>query len=244
MNGLKKPWIHILIIYVVFRTISVFGQSVEKQFTEKKVVVTSSQNNIEVVLDDETVGVTPLRKTFFTESDTLLLQFKKEGYLTQTYLLDYSTRLEHEFKVDLMRGSKNKKVAVISSTLIPGSGQFYTGRYMSGFIIASLTFGSLYGSMNANKTYTDAKNDYLKAKDNYEKNLSVTSFAPLYEEMQKTYDIMEEKYKTRRIFYSVTAVFWLYNIVDSYLFFPKQKTIYLSLQAYPECIRITCNLNI
>ena len=244
MNGLKKPGVFVLFLLVIFIYVPVLGQSEEKQFKEKKVVVTSAQNNVDVVVDNEIVGKTPLRKTFFTESDTLLIQFKKEGYLTQSYLLDYSKRMEHEFKVDLMKGTKNKKIAVISSTLIPGSGQFYTGRYLSGFILASLTFGSLYGSIKSDKTYTDAKNDYLEAKENYEKNLSVPSFAPLYEEMQKTYDTMEEKYNTRRIFYSVTAVFWFYNIIDSYLFFPKQKTIYLSLQAYPECFRISCNFNI
>jgi hypothetical protein len=164
--------------------------------------------------------------------------------LTQSYFLDYSKRSEHKFKVDLLKGSKNKKVAVISSTLIPGSGQFYTGRYLSGFILASLTLGSLYGSMKANRTYTDAKNDYLEAKENYEKSISAPSLASLYEKMQKTYDVMEEKYNTQRIFYSVTAVLWLYNIVDSYIFFPRQKTIYLSLQIYPDYSRISFNLNI
>ena len=244
MNGSKKTCILVPILLIIFNYISLFGQSEERQYEEKKVVVTSTQNNVEVVVDDEIIGKTPLRKTFFTQSDTLRMQFKKEGYLTKSYLLDFSRRTEHEFKVKLMKGPKNKQVAVISSVIIPGSGQFYTGRYLSGFILVSLTFGSLYGSLNANKTYTDAKNDYLNAQENYEKNLNVANFAPLYEEMQKTYDTMEEKYNTRRIFYSITAALWLYNIVDSYIFFPKQKTIYLSLQSNPEYSRISVNINL
>jgi len=214
------------------------------QYSNKTVVITSSISNIDVIVDGEVIGKTPFRKTFFTDSDTLLLQVAKEGYLTKDYILDFSNRTEHTIRVKLTKGPKSRKTAVTLSTIIPGSGQIYSGRFLSGFALGGLTFGALMVSIKTQQSYTSAKNEYLDAKQNYEENLFLSSFSSLYLEMQSKYSTMEDKYRKKNIFFALTAVVWAYNIADCHIRFPGEKNVYLSFITGNNYSRISLTIKL
>lgn len=122
---------------------------------------------------------------------------------------------------------KNRLLSSIYSSVLPGSGQIYAGQMLKGVIIGVGTVGSLAATFYLKDQYKQNKEQYFDDKEIYEMNIDRDKMDQYYGTMIDSYDKMESSYNTMRITAGITVAVWVYNIIDSYIFFPDQSGVRL-----------------
>jgi hypothetical protein len=118
----------------------------------------------------------------------------------------------------------NKNTALIYSTVLPGSGQFYAGQRVKGIALGTATLTGLLISLSLNSSYLDKNDTYQVQKTAYDSNTDLGKMDELYAGMVDSYDVMKDAHQKMQISAALTAAIWLYNIADIYFFFPKRET--------------------
>ncbi len=138
------------------------------------------------------------------------IQAKKDGYENASLTVNLFGDKNH--KVTIYLSKKTRLKAAMRSTLLPGWGQFYgQGKIKSLVVIMGQTALGIKTFISVKK-YRNKKNDYQLAIDEFNGAVGL-------EEVQKALKEAEDamNFKTSMIY--VTAGFWLYNILDSMVFF-------------------------
>lgn len=221
---MKKALLFSIFCNLFFGTQLLFAQ----QPVSKKLVVTAYPLHSDVYLNNVLIGQTPFNQMIEITSDTMIVTIKSAGFLSETYYLDFRNRDEFRFHANLHVGYKSKKRAMLYSAIVPGSGQFYSERFFSGIFIGTACLVSVASTLFSRKLYRDAKQEYLDSKLSYNNNLELKLYEPLYAQMVKNYDDLKNKQQYYNILTAVTGTLWAYNFLDSFLFFPKEKRVYLS----------------
>jgi TM2 domain-containing membrane protein YozV len=144
------------------------------------------------------------------------------------------------YTISINLSPKSRTSATLYSTLLPGSGQIYSGRTTQGILLGAASLGGLAVTFALNSSYQDKRNQYLDNKQAYEDNTDPDRMTDLYNSMLSSYDNMESTYNSARVAGILTTVIWVYNIVDTYIFFPKQSGV--QLDAYSDGDRALLSL--
>jgi len=197
-------------------------------------------NNAEVNIDGKRVGKLPLRdlKMNFGEYN---LKVSKPGFYK--YEKNIILNKEQPYNFNIKLDPKSKGIATLLSAFIPGSGQFYSDREMTGIILGAASIGAAISGFYLHNQYKDKKDLYFVNKDNYEQNIDLTRMTSLYSTLKDSHKGMEDTYNTSRIILGIAATIWIYNIVDSYIFFPKQGTINTNVSANENSGNLSININ-
>jgi len=137
---------------------------------------------------------------------------------------------------------KSKNSALLYSAVLPGSGQYYSGSKTKGIVIGALVLGSSAAGIVSYLDYLDNRDLYVQDKADYENNTDLAQMQSLRSKMSKSYKSAEDAQKTSQILLGVTAALWIYNIIDSYLFFPDQSGIKISENNNKDTFGMSLNM--
>ena len=138
------------------------------------------------------------------------IQVKKDGYEGASRTVNFLG--DKHPKITFYLSKKTRLKAAMRSTLLPGWGQFYgQGKIKGLVVIMGQTVLGIKTFLSVKK-YRNKKNDYQLAINEFNRTVEL-------EEVQKALKEAEDamNFKTTMIY--VTAGFWLYNILDSMVFF-------------------------
>lgn len=180
--------------------------------------VSGSPQTAEIYWDDNKIGQIPLKR-FKAEYGTHHLNIERAGY--HPLEKDIIVQQEQMILNDINLLPKSRAFAFFSSTIIPGSGQFYAGEKSKGFLLGLLTFGGAAYSYFSYQNYLNLKNDYLNSKDKYLANVDSGIMDDLRNDMNSKWDGYKKARDIRNISIAATAVLWAYNIFDAIVFFPQ-----------------------
>ena len=116
----------------------------------------------------------------------------------------------------------SERRAVLYSTLFPGAGQVYSDRDLTGIILGAATLGGIITSFVLNSKYKDEKGTFIENKDAYENNIELSKMSTQYNDLKDSHSKMKRTNDLSKVIISLTSILFIYNILDSYLFFPDQ----------------------
>ena len=139
------------------------------------------------------------------------IQVKKDGYEGASRTVNFLG--DKNPKITFYLSKKTRLKAAMRSTLLPGWGQFYgQGKIKGLVVIMGQTVLGIKTFLSVKK-YSDKKNDYQLAINEFNRTVELAEIQKALKEEAE--DAMN--FKTTMIY--VTAGFWLYNILDSMVFF-------------------------
>jgi hypothetical protein len=192
---------------------------------QAKLKIDGQPLNALVKINDTERGALPL-DTMTMKYGIYDLHISKPGF----YAYDERISIDktEPYSLDIKLKPKSKYSGLLYSTLLPGSGQIYSGRTMQGFILGGAAITGLTVSIVLHSDYKNKRDQYMADKEVYDKNTDLGIMNELFNKMQNSYDPMEKAYDSSRIVMGITLAVWLYNMVDVILFFPGQEGLYLS----------------
>jgi len=138
------------------------------------------------------------------------IQVKKDGYEGASRTVNFFG--DKNPKITFYLSKKTRLKAAMRSTLLPGWGQFYgQGKIKGLVVIMGQTVLGIKTFLSVKK-YRNKKNDYQLALDEFNRTVGL-------EEVQKALKEAEDAMNFKSTMIYVTAGFWLYNILDSMIFF-------------------------
>jgi hypothetical protein len=125
---------------------------------------------------------------------------------------------------------KTRLKAAGRSLLIPGWGQAYGGSKFHAVLISSIQMGLGIVSLRAQMDYTDEQEDLDLALDNFRLSNSLEDLIAYQSAFRDTKDA----YDWRNRVLLVTAGFWLYNVLDSMIFFSARSSVSIKSSAISQ----------
>ncbi|MBD3232878.1 MAG: PEGA domain-containing protein [candidate division Zixibacteria bacterium] len=181
--------------------------------------IISTPRNVAVTLDGEnrisTVAPCLLRSSI---SGYHKVKASKPGYENWESRILIQPDQESVLNIELKPKTRFK--SMIRSTIIPGWGQFYSGRKLKGAILGIATVGCAAVTLAVLEDYNNKDHDYRVARGIF---LNAGSVERKEELLPTLNDRREEAYDAEtalRTLTIITAGLWAYNIIDSALFFP------------------------
>ncbi len=110
---------------------------------------------------------------------------------------------------------KTRAKAALRSMLFPGWGQIYGDNKFRGIIISTAQLALGLKTLLANNDYKDAQDELDRALYDFDNNSSMFAF----QEVQNKEKDAEKAYNFRNTMIILTASFWIYNVLDSIIFF-------------------------
>ena len=101
------------------------------------------------------------------------------------------------------------------SLIFPGWGQLYSGDKVRGVILGTASISLIDWTLFAQNDYNTSKNALDRAVENFNRNMDEESFQNVQTKLGKAQD----DYDFRKTMLLVTASFWAYNFLDSFIFF-------------------------
>jgi hypothetical protein len=205
---------------------------------ESQLSIQGTPSNAQVFINGNTAGLLPLqnKKILYGLYD---ISVRKTGYFSyeKSVLIDKS----EPFLLSVGLKPKSKYSALLYSTLLPGSGQIYSGRSTMGIIVGSAAIGSAIATLLFNSNYDDKKDIYMAHKTAYDTNTDLGKMASLYKTSQDSYTEMEDAQSISNIVFGITAVIWLYNMADALFFFPDLSKIDLQAETQANGSKLILN---
>jgi len=137
----------------------------------------------------------------------------KEGYESVKRNVDFVGSSESNLFIKL--SPKTRFKAACRSSFVPGWGQLYGGNNVRGIIITTFQIALGVGTLVAIHDYNNAHDDFERALDNFNMNMSSGAYREFQNELKNT----EKAYNFRNTMLITTFGFWAYNILDSIIFF-------------------------
>lgn len=170
----------------------------------------------EVVIDGELRGILPLSAPLeLPHGQMLILEVRRNGFIAheqQVWLPDPETEMVIE--VDLL--TLSRRTAVVSSTLLAGTGQFYQGRRTAGWIQLGLQLGA-WGSVVAGElVFKDRRDEFLGLDQQYKDALAPSEIARLREERDLAWNEMQDARTWRNLSIGAVVAIAAYSAFDAW----------------------------
>lgn len=137
----------------------------------------------------------------------------KEGYESETTYIDILGDKESQILIRLSPKSRFK--SAVRSLAFPGWGQIYSGDKVRGVIISTIQIALGIRTLFAINDYNDSKDALNRALAQFERNKDEDSFQNVQEKLIQA----QNDFDFRKTMFIVTAGFWIYNVIDSIVFF-------------------------
>lgn len=153
---------------------------------------------------------------------TYRVKAEKFGYETWESYLTLTPNQPSSLKITL--SPKTRVKASLRSLILPGWGQFYSGRKGWGYFFAlgSLTLAS--GFVLADLHYSNQYDDFVDVRNEFD---NASTFEQKIALKQKMDDKQREAYDAqnlRNTALGIAVAFWAYNVVDNMVFFPSPES--------------------
>lgn len=184
---------------------------------ESSLTIRGIPRQANIYIDGNVAGLLPLenKKILYGLYD---IAVSKPGFYS--YNKNILIEKSEPYTIDIRLEAKSKYSALLYSTLLPGSGQVYSGRTTQGIILGTAALGAAVTTLIFYGDYLDKKDTYSANKNAYDTNTDLGDMESLYATMQNSYSEMEDSNSRAKIMFGVTAAVWIYNMVDAVLFFP------------------------
>ncbi|MFQ5639890.1 MAG: DUF5683 domain-containing protein [bacterium] len=156
----------------------------------------------------------------------------KEGYESVTTDVHFVGGKEKSLLIKLSPRTRFK--AAYRSLFFPGWGQVYGGHKVRGVLINTLQIALGIRTLIAVNDYYREQDDFERAQDRFDRNMTEASFQDLQNELEDA----EDAYNLRNTMLIITASFWAYNILDSIIFF-SPKSSQIEIKTVPRTDRFT-----
>lgn len=160
------------------------------------------------------VGRTPFLVPYPLEG-RYKIKATKEGYESETSHINFFGNSESSIFIKLKPRTRIK--AAMRSLVFPGWGQLYSGGKVRGAILGAASIGLIGWTLFAHNDYNTSQNAFDRALENFNKQ-EIKS-----EESSRNVDNKlaeaQDDYDFRKTMLLVTASFWAYNLIDSFIFF-------------------------
>jgi hypothetical protein len=194
---------------------------------ESTLSVLGSPKNAEIAVDDSSLGYLPMQKAKILYG-AHKVTVAKPGFFT--FRKDILISSHDPYLLNITLEAKSKYSALLYSTLLPGSGQIYSGRTTTGIILGASTLGCATVSLLFTSDYNDKNDQYMIDKKAYDNNTDLGKMDALYKTTQDSYSEMEDAHQRAQIMWGLTIAVWFYNMADAVFFFPGQNSPDLSAE--------------
>ena len=193
----------------------------QAQETDKKLLIIRSDPPGAMLYfegENSFVGVAPFRLRPSMIGNYQIIAIKP-GYEKRKF--DYFFRGSENGVMKIRLFPKTAVKAGLRSLVFPGWGQYYSERKTSGIVISLINIGVSLGTLVSHREYEHAVSDYKAALDNYNR------YKKDYDLYNKYWNVVAERHKKaddvfekRQTWLYITGSLWIYNFLDSILFFP------------------------
>ena len=205
-----------IVMQMIITTVILHAQDVDK----KAVIIKSDPPGAMLYFEGENsfVGVAPLKLRPKMIGSYKILAVKS-GFEKQK--LEYFFKGTENGVMKIMLSPKTPIKAGLRSFAFPGWGQIYSERKTSGILMSLVALGTGIGTLKAHLDYEKALDDYEKAYDHYQENIKNFQLAEEYRKIaEQKVSKADDVFEKRQTWLIVTGSVWLYNFLDSILFFP------------------------
>jgi len=151
------------------------------------------------------------------------IKANKQGYESLSSEVNLVGSQDSEIVIRLKPKTRFK--AMVRSFVFPGWGQFYRGDKLRGIVITGTQLALGAASLLAVNEYSQSQNALERATQNFQREMTVENANIVDRRLAEAQD----DYDFRNTVLIITGAFWLYNLVDSFLFFPSDN-LYLDIQ--------------
>lgn len=204
-----------ILIQMVIACSIVYGQEKNK----KAVVIKSDPPGAMVHFEGENgfVGITPLKLRTSLKGN-YKITILKNGYEKSKTSYYFTGNEGGSMKIKL--SPKTQFKAGLRSLVFPGWGQVYSERKTTGILLSIIQAGTGIVTYLAHSDYTRAYDNYQNAFNDYEKNKSQEMDEQYLTIFKNKYKKAEDAFNKREKWLYIMGGLWLYNLLDSILFFP------------------------
>ncbi len=178
-------------------------------------------------------GVTPVKfdRALSGQYQVDVIRNGYENYQSTNY---FSETQESQLSIQLIPKTRNK--AFFRSVIIPGWGQRYYGNKTKSALFAVGTIASVIGYVFVKDDYNSKADEYHVKKAAYESATLYSDLRPLELELRDAQEKANDAENKVNIMTAVAASIYLFNLLDSFLFFPDfdRYTEYKAITAAPE----------
>jgi hypothetical protein len=150
---------------------------------------------------------------------------KKQGY--ETYNASVFLDQRGANRVIIRMNPRNRGKSFIRSTVLPGWGQFYGQGVWKGLFVSLVQGGLITGTIISSMDYGDKKDLYDQLQQNFDRIKNNQELAAsYYPVVQQGFARADDARKTRNTWLYASIGFWVYNMLDSIIFFsrgPKER---------------------
>lgn len=147
------------------------------------------------------------------------LKVVKPGYETKNQLVTLAFNEPRNIEIQLTRKSRWK--AGFRSFALPGWGQHYSERPLTGLVLGSTFFTSFIIFSYTSYRYNQEIDKYEDALSNLRQPLENAAYEQMLGEALEKGQATDQAYKMRKKWAWITASIFTYNLIDAILFFPK-----------------------
>lgn len=204
-----------VLLWISLPAIGGLAQEKEKQV----VIVKSNPPGAMLYFEGENsfVGVTPLKLPTSLRGAYKIMATKHGFEKSQ---MEYFFKGSETGVMRLQLSPKTRFKAGIRSLVFPGWGQFYSERKTSGVMLSLVQAGIGIFTLNSHLKYNESFNNYKDALNDYENEKNEALKFEKYEAVKAKYDKANRAFDKRNTWLYITGGLWLYNFLDSILFFP------------------------
>ena len=169
-----------------------------------------------VVIDGEVVGILPLSAPLeLPHGQMLILEVRHNGYISHEQQV-WLPNPETEMSIDVDMLTLSRKTAVVSSTLLAGTGQFYQGRRTAGWIQMGLQLTAWGSVVVGELAFKDKRDEYETLDQEYKDALAPSEIARLREERAATWDEMQDARTWRNVSIGAVVIIAAYSAFDAW----------------------------
>lgn len=191
--------------------------------------ITTNPPGAEVVLkgDLELSAVSPAGFTYPLMGEYRLV-VRKQGFETYKTRILVNPQSPQQVSIDLSPRTAFK--ATVRSMLVPGWGQFYSGRKSRGAVLGSLFAGSMILYLSINSDFHDKDDLYRERLSDYDaavvQGLSYDVLRGRYRLMVDAHNAAYDAEDNRRVAIATVAGVWGLSVLDALLFSPGEKAAF------------------
>ena len=194
-----------------------------------QLTITTNPPGAEVVLkgDMELSAVSPASFTYPLMGEYRLV-IRKQGFETYKTQILVNPQTPQQVSIDLSPRTAFK--ATVRSMLVPGWGQFYSGRKTRGAILGSLFAGALIVYLNINSDFHDKDDLFGRRLSEYDaavaQGLSYDVLRGRYLAMMSAHNAAYDAEDNRRVAIATVAGVWGLSVLDALLFSPGERATF------------------
>lgn len=202
-------------------SILIFSTEIEAQAKAPRAIVVKTEPAGALVSfegENNFVGITPfeINSNFHGRYKIVVT---KQGYEKRNYEFLFDGKRKGTLKLKLT--PKKAYKAGLRSCFFTGWGQMYSERKTFGAILGIAQVGALIGTANSTKKYQDKVDELNDAKREYEKNKRYYNLREtLRQKVETKYSDADKAFQNQQTWILIAGGIWLYNVLDSMLFFP------------------------